>query len=480
MTEYSHFSVVLHVFGSNLITALHNTISIILAKAFNSAISKSINSEFACSEFLKKVDLKDLVTQSFFCFATSLVVIQIWINSAISNQGKLPHSVKFISGELVAWSFKELTATIMGFLADFMWKQEASGERSLGDVLQGDAGFNIGEEWLFVATYGVYFGILSGIVLIVFGFALPSVFESAFWYFAKCFYRTPCSFTRTNQSDFVQEEENRDALDIQMHQPFSRETSNNLAFEFVNDCIRLSYAWCANGYVSGTLVAIFTSSEGKTDEIKVKSVGLLEIYCILIAAFGGLMCGNASRFREKVGAKVTKLGEFFIQWWATWAGLAIASLATSPGAISSRLGSSIENEHLFDLIRTILSSLFAIMLLFHASNVRVRRKILLIPISYHVGIEYGKIFSTAAVFGFAVAWEEYGNDLACFFSEVEDEMDNGISAIGAIWLYFVMVLIILLPLSFFTAKRRKHIVKSAEDKLSSYHENIGLRLEEEK
>lgn len=474
MTRHSHISVVFYIFCSNVITAFHDTLSIVLAKAFNSAVSKSIKSDFACNEFLAHADFKNLMTQSFFCFATSIIVVQIWINSTISSRGELAHSIKSMSGELVAWSFQEMTATILGLLSSVMQKNNSNPERSLGD-----AEFNEGEEWVFVASYGVYFGILSGIVLIVFGFALHSIFEGTFWDLSNSFYRSPCSATRQLPPDNSGDEEDLASVEVRYNQPFTRETSNLLAFEFTSDCIRLSYAWCANGYVSGMLVAMFTSSDGETDEIMVKSFGLLEVYCILTAAIGGLICGNASRFREKSGVKLTNLGEFCMQWWATWAGLAIASLASSPGAISSRLESSFENEHLFDLVRTLLSSLFAILLLFHASNVRVRRKIICIPISYHIGIEYGKILSTAAVFGFAVAWEEFGKDFACHFAEIEGEADNGISAIGAVWLYFAIILFTFFPLSILIGKRRKSIVQNAEKKLEAFLEDAGLRLEEE-
>lgn len=479
MTEYSRISVVFYVFYSNVIIAFHDTLSVVLAKAFNSAVSRSIKSEFACNEFMADADFKDLMTQSFFSFATSIIVIQVWINSTISNRGEISHSMKSMSGEIVAWSFKEITATILGLLSSFMQNKNSNRVRSLGDALQGDAEFNKGEEWVFVASYGVYFGILSGIVLIVFGYALHTTFEGTFWDLSNSFYRTPCSATRKLPTEQVGDEEELANVEIPYNQPFSRETSNLLAFEFTSDCIRLSYAWCANGYVSGILVAIFTSTEGETNEIMVESFGLLEVYCILIAAIGGLLCGNLSRLREKAGVKLSNLGEFCVQWWATWAGLSIASLASSPGSISSRLESSFENEYLFDLVRTILSSLFAILLLFHASNVRVRRKIFCFPISYHIGIEYGKIFSTAAVFGFAIAWEEFGKDFACHFTELEEEADNGISAIGAVWLYFAIILFTFFPLSVFIGKRRKRIVQNAEDKLAAFLDSAGLRSEHE-
>jgi len=388
-------------------------------------------------------------------------------------------------GEILGWSLKELVVILYVFISITFPAVVFDDERRLGDHLQGDGSYSREEAWSLTAAYAITTCIMTVLVTLIFYGPVLNIIKGIFWRNVICLYRIKVFFrgkkddsknnTESGRNEEI-EEESQEAVDS--NSPFDREVSDDLAFEFAIECLRTPYAFAANGTFSGIITSAFTDHYGLKEEVVISSYGILEVYAILIAAVGALRISRSDTKRDE-GEKQHPLISFLIEWFATWSGFAIASLGTSPGGISAL----VENMETFpnwsiELIRACVSALFALILLFFASKIRVTRRILFkIQVSDDFAIRYGNILSMAAVYGFAIAWEDFFGDLACLFADVMGS-GNRLSPTAVMWIYFLIVAVIMFPISILMKEYGENKMREAENELSVYHERNGMKSED--
>jgi len=438
-------------FLSESLIAFHDCGSIYVAKAFNSYIAQILSPSLACMDKPGHT-WTSVWRQSVFCIVVSILYIHVALKTSTTINRYNP-TIAFIFKHILAWAFKELTAIFVAMMSTNLVDKKLDPVRLLRDYLQGDAQHEEDLEWYIVASYFIFVSIFLVVTLLVFVFVFEHV-KSAFWKLNSLLLKAPWTPTRKvfmnvndeRESDRVDEENEIDRQTClgcctQKSGTFYREDSDGIAYDFTNECLRTSYAWVVNGVFTGILISVFTDTNS---EVLTFTFGLLEIYSLLACIIGGLVFSSTELLKKQMSKPIWK---FYWQWWATWAGLAIATLGVAPGSISYQIERSGTPSILSDLARVIINTLFAAFFLYLGSSARVKKKLFgCFVLSDFVAIKIGELLINSSILGVAVSWEDFGGDLACSFADLEQDND-GFSAIAVSGIYFVMVIVILLPLS---------------------------------
>ena len=265
----------------------------------------------------------------------------------------------------------------------------------------------------------------------------------------------------------------------------SREESDDLAFEFTNECIRVSFAYCVNGIFAGTIVMLFVKeySEEK-EEIVTSAFGILEVYSILAIILLGSIYGatdedrdepeetieGQEENREEPEEEESALRKYYREFLGTWAGFSIASVGTSPAGISVHIQNSALPEQLTSFFRALLAATFAIWMIAVSTRIRVKNKLFCFKINTKIAREIGQIMTSAAIVAFAVAWEEFYGDLACSFADTSDEsIKEGLTPIQLMWVFFIASLFFF-PISRKLERIGSERMSDAEKKLLNFME----------
>ena len=481
MTEISDNRMIFLLFYAAMLTAIHDSVAIFVAKALNSAVAQSLTPTFACQSN-PAADWVNVYRQFVVCVIISIVVFPVYLRSSVKG-GQFQATLKYMFGAILGWSYKELSQIFVGVVAKGIQKTGTHGDNRLLNYLQSDASFKKEQAWVLVASYASFVGICGILTYIIFVPALPLINEF-FWKLTSLAARIKFiqETKKETSEDASENQENNEEGEINQDsqheedkissESLHRERSDALAFDFVNQSIRISYAWIMNGMVSGILVVLFTDSYGETNVKVVSSFGLLEVYCILVLVVAGSIYGSQSE--EEAQKTPTKIQKFYKMWWATWAGFGIASLGVSPGGISALIENSPIPDQVANLLRALFSIIFATILLLISSKVRVKRKVFTFDVTDRTGTEIANFMTTASIFSMAVSWEEFCGDLACSFAgDDDDASDKALSALAVMWIY-CLVAFVLFPLSLPFGRRGGSEKEIAEKKLIAFFEQQNM------